>query len=224
MKPSIESGGGQNVQLFVADKDGEWTDASGRSLSLRSLDDASDCDLVVQERLQQHDFFEKFNDSSVNTVRVLTYKSVVSGEIHILHTVLRVGVKGDWVDNSRAGGYSIGVHPDGTLNTFGCTKDGLHHTCINDVDLEILAVPVPEFGRILQCAKEIAAKNLHHRLLGLDMMLDRDGNPRCIEINNHGNEINFYQLNNGPLFGEYTPEVVDYCKVNRHRLYRSYTI
>jgi hypothetical protein len=73
-------------------------------------------------------------------------------------------------------------------------------------------------------AKEIASKNIHSRILGLDLCIDNKENVRCIEVNNFGNEINFFQLNNGPLFGRFSDEVNAYVKCSLNKIYESFTI
>ncbi len=57
------------------------------------------------------------------------------------------------------------------------------------------------------------AVSLHRRLPGFgmvswDVAIDAEGSPVLIESNLRYQEINFLQLNNGPLFGRYTDEVL----------------
>ena len=68
---------------------------------------------------------------------------------------------------------------------------------------------------MIDIAKKIAKLNYYSRLLGIDLGMDNNGRIRIIEINSVNNEINFYQMNNGPLFGDYTKEIIDYCKKNQ---------
>ena len=49
------------------------------------------------------------------------------------------------------------------------------------------------------------------KYIGWDMIVDKEGKPICIEINNQNGNITF-QLSAGPTFGERTKEVIDYCK------------
>ena len=55
-------------------------------------------------------------------------------------------------------------------------------------------------------------KTLHHqapffKLISWDIGIDKDDEPVLIEYNCHGQSIDF-QAVNGPLFGEYTEEVL----------------
>jgi hypothetical protein len=45
--------------------------------------------------------------------------------------------------------------------------------------------------------------------------VDITNQVKLIEINNNNNEINFYQMNRGPLFGKYTQEIINYCQKSR---------
>ena len=176
---------------------------------------------VIQQKLESHIELSKFNPSSLNTIRVLTYRSVNSNKINILNCVLRVGAEGAVVDNSRAGGVAIGIDSAGRLNNFATDKSGSKKFKLSEYDLS-KKFSIPKFDNILQLAKTIAAKNIHHRLLGLDMVVNESGNINCVEVNNKGNEINFFQFNNGPLFGEFTDEIAEYCFDNMSKIYRYY--
>lgn len=46
------------------------------------------------------------------------------------------------------------------------------------------------------------------RLLSWDITIDEDGNPVIIEVNMHSGQLDFHQLNNGPIFGDDTEEVL----------------
>lgn len=223
VKPSIDSGGGDNIKFFGLNN-GNYINSEGEILTFKKLNQYFKKDYLIQTALHQHPFLAQFNKTSVNTIKVLTYRSPVTNIIKILHFILRIGAKDQRVDNSRAGGFSIGVCDDGKLNKYAFTKDGKKFTKINDVNLEANKLIIPYFARIKMTAIAIAERNIHHRLLGLDMTIDNENNIRCIEVNNYGHEINFYQLNNGTLFGEFTDEVIEYCKNNMGRLYSYYIL
>ena len=54
----------------------------------------------------------------------------------------------------------------------------------------------------------------HHRLLALDIMVDKYDNPRLIEFNCEGYGMWVFQFSMGSAFGEYTDEIIEYCKNN----------
>jgi putative polysaccharide biosynthesis protein len=223
VKPATESGGGREVDRFNL-KDQKFVNAEGHELSLELLQKVYQISFVIQKPLGQHTFLSSFNATSINTIRVLTYRSPVTQQINILQSVFRVGAKNQFLDNSRAGGYSIGVNSTGKLNSFALRKDGSKYDKVNDISLTGNDFIIPYFDKIVSTSKMIAGKNIHHLMLALDMSIDESGNIRCIEINNRSNEINFHQLNNGPLFGEFTDEVIDYCEKHTENLYKEFII
>lgn len=223
VKPALESGGGRAVELFSS-INGIFQNADGKELTLKVLETTYKENFIIQKPLSQHPFLKQFNSTSLNTLRVLTYRSSVTNKINILQVVFRVGAKGQYVDNFRAGGFSIGVNKDGLINKFAFNRDGIRFEQVNEIDLKESVLQIPLFENVQSTAKLIAEKNIHHRMLALDMTIDSYNNARCVEINNKSNEINFHQLNNGPLFGEFTDEVIDYCMLHKERLYKEFIV
>ena len=66
-----------------------------------------------------------------------------------------------------------------------------------------------------EIAIEIAAAYHYHRLLGFDFCVDADQHIRLMEINTRNVGIINQQMNTGPLYGEYTEEIVNYCLSQR---------
>lgn len=78
---------------------------------LRSLGD----NFIIQERVKQHAEIAKLNPSSLNTFRIVTYRE--RDNVYILNVTLKIGHKGEVVDNGHAGGYFVGTNEDGTLKS-----------------------------------------------------------------------------------------------------------
>ena len=55
------------------------------------------------------------------------------------------------------------------------------------------------------------------RLLGFDVTIDAEGAVRVVEINTRNLEINFLQTFGGPLFGDYSREIVEWCASHPER-------
>ena len=64
---------------------------------------------IFQELIVQHNALKKINRSSLNTLRVVTYKS---NEVEVLCGFLRVGRAGSIIDNAHAGGIIIPFHKE----------------------------------------------------------------------------------------------------------------
>ena len=215
-KKSIETGGGKDISIF-SKINGSWIDGRNNELSISYLNKLFQNNYLIQEYIFQHSFFQQFNPSSVNTIRVFTYRSVSDNEIHILHAILRIGKPGSIVDNQASGGISCGIDlKTGILNDFAINKTGQKFFKINDVAFK--DKKIPKFDCIKKYATDIAYKFPYHRLLGFDFSVDKEEKVKLIEINNRNNEINFFQMNNGPLFKGYTNEIIDYCLKNKRTI------
>jgi hypothetical protein len=213
VKKAVDSGGGHGVELFTCDGN-IWINADGKRLTKMYLEKTHVRNFIVQEYIDQHPFYSQFNESSVNTIRLFTYRSVKNNEIIPLQSVFRIGLPGAIVDNQASGGIACGIQAGGELNSFAVSKKGGKFESFNG----ILFRDVPKlfkYDEIVKLGLGIANKFHYHRLLGFDFSVDSKGNIKLIEVNNRNNEINFYQMNNGPLFREYTDEVIDYCAQNK---------
>lgn len=118
LKPSIDSGGGKNVQ-FITIVDGEPLDARGKRLLLGEIKKWYRGNFLIQRKIEQNDFFTQFHNSSTNTVRLMTYYSEYSDEVYPLKATMRMGVNNSTLDNETTGGISCGIYNNGHLNGRG---------------------------------------------------------------------------------------------------------
>lgn len=211
IKPSIESSQGRNIEIFTKDASGLFRDPRGGCLSVEYIKKRYKDDYVVQEYIEQHRFFAQFNESSLNGVRVFTYRSVNTNKISILGTLLKFGKKGSAVDNQSAGGICSAIGENGSLNDFGTDLRGNKYYTFADGRKFSEAGEVHKIAEIKELAVKIADENYHFRLLGLDMCVDKNDNPMVVEVNNNYLGLNFHQMSGHPLFGSFTDEVIDYC-------------
>lgn len=216
LKPSVESQGGRNIELFSKDN-GVYRNVDNDMLDINFLQTYRDKNYIVQEAIEQHPFYMQLNSSSLNTVRVFTYRSTSTEDVAVLHCVVRMGMKGSVTDNQSAGGISCGIDESGKLNDFAVNKKGDILRYMNEGDgISFGSIGNPyKLNEIKEMAKECAMYFHYHRILSFDFCVDKKGDVRLIEINNDDMGINFLQMNNGPLFGKYTDEVIEYCKNNQ---------
>lgn len=83
---------------------------------------------------------------------------------------------------------------------------------------------VPDWDRVKRFGEEMVQHIPYHRCFNLDIMIDRDGNPRLIEINLRSMSVWLYQFNTVACYGEYTDEVIDYCKNHLKELKSEYLL
>lgn len=94
IKPALETGQGHGVLCFK--KESLMVSPKKYLLSLGD-------NFIIQERVIQHSDIAKLNPSSLNTFRVVTYRE--RENVHVLNTTLKIGHKGEIVDNGHAGGF-----------------------------------------------------------------------------------------------------------------------
>lgn len=211
-KPSVETSGGNSV--LKATYEGGYFLIEGKSIAalelIELLDKRLGSNYIIQELIRQHTWFEGINPSSINTVRFMAYRSVVSDEAHAVSAVLRFGMPGNIVDNQAAGGMTCGISPEGILNNFSVDKYGVRRSDWPWL-LERAGTPVPGYSDMLALTKKLMTLFPYHRVIGFDFCVDECGRVLLIEANLKNLEVNFLQMNNGPLFGEFTSEIIDYC-------------
>ncbi len=213
VKPPIESWGGRDILVFKKDANDRWQCLNDDvELSINNLQKYYSKNYVVQEYVEQHPFYMRFNPSSFNTFRIYVYRSVRDEKPYVLHSALRVGSSGSVVDNVKSGGVGIYVKADGTF-VHGHNK---HMEKIdflpNEPNVKLSEVgKAPGLDKIHELAKKVALKMPFTRLVAFDINLDTQGEPRLIELNtsNAGLVPQFY---GSTFFGAFTLEVIEYCE------------
>ena len=210
IKPAVDSSSGKGVRLFEY-KNNRWLElGTSNELNIHYLTINYSDNLIVQECLEQAEFMSYYNPTSVNTLRLTLYRSVIDDECYIPSAIIRIGKNGALVDNAHAGGGYVGIKLDGTLcnkvlNQYGET---LHQ--FNNIDFS-KEHKIPNWGEILEFAKSVGRNIPHHRLLALDIMIDKAGTPRLIEFNNKAYSMWLFQFTTGPALGEFTDEIIKHC-------------
>lgn len=171
-------------------------------------------DFIVQEAVEQNKFINQFNPTSVNTLRLSLYKSVKDDVCHVTGAIMRIGGKDNVVDNAHAGGCFVGIYEDGSFGHEVFDQYGRHRTVFNNIDFTA-DYKYPNWNNVIKFAKSVGKYIPHHRLIALDIVLDKESNPLLIEFNIVGYSTWFFQYTVGPAFGRYTNEILDYCKQHK---------
>lgn len=225
IKPATETSGGAGFALLVRGNGNVYLNGTEYPLKKIAaiLIKEYPVSFVLQKKIRQHPWFEGFNLSSVNTVRMFTYRSVADNKVHLLQSVIRFGREGSVVDNQAAGGLSCGLNQDGIVSNFAIDKKGFKYTASGYLN-KVQNTRVPFFDLMKQIVLDVAPEYYHHRLLGFDVCCDISGAVKILEVNCKNIEINFLQMNNGPLFGEKTSEIIDFCMKNKRSVVFDYRI
>ena len=215
IKPSVESSSGNGIKIFTKNGD-NWIDVSdGEKLSIKLLNEEWGEDFIIQEVLTQSPFMSRFNPTSINTLRMVTYRSVEDNEVSLLWTIIRIGGAGSFVDNAHSGGVYVGVDASGKLNHFVCNQYGevfYEHNGLNFKEMDFV---VPDYDKIVDFVKDAAKKVLHHRLVAFDVAVDANNEYKIIEFNLRGFSGWLGEFSGFLKFGDKADEILKYC--SRHK-------
>lgn len=218
LKPSKGSSSGRGIMLFrYNESKNEYVSTTNQVLNGTFLKLYRD-NWVLQEVVEQHPYLAQFCHSSLNTMRIFTYRSVANEEIIITSAALRIGHEGSIVDNMHAGGGMVGIDvKSGELGKYVFDQYGNKTTRLNTINFLESTFIIPEWEKILDFSKDVASINTDCRLIALDIALDKNNNPRFIEWNVGGMGYSFWisMMTGVTPFGEKTDEIVEYCLKHR---------
>lgn len=223
VKPSVGGESGRGIELFNKSEQG-WFNLDNKELTIPYLENTYKGNFIVQEVVKQSAYMSIFNKSSVNTIRIMTYRSVKTDQIVIPNAILRIGSLGSYVDNAHSGGRFIGVTEDGVLGKYTCDYLGSKQAIFNGIDFSTENFIIPNYDKVRKFAIEVAEKIPHMRLLALDILLDENNLPKLIEFNSTGFSAWLFQFTNSSAFGEWTDEVLEYSISKKGKIKNKYLI
>ena len=210
VKPAVDTCSGVGVNLFQR-KGKKFVSGDGVCLDGIYLKNLGD-DWVVQEVIAQHPYMSQFNESSINTLRICVYRSVLDEQPKVTGALMRIGANGAFVDNAHAGGRFAGVDvKTGKLHHTTLDQYGTKENVWNGVDYSKADYQIPHWEEIKKLAVRIADCNIHCRLLAFDLCLDSAGNPRVIELNVGMFSWWLFLFIAQDVFAGKTQAVIDYC-------------
>lgn len=222
LKPTVNSCSGNGIKFYNWDGS-TFVDADGNPFDETTAPKIGS-DFVVQEVFVQSSFMSQFCKTSVNTLRIVTYRSVKDDVVHVPAMIMRMGKDGAMIDNAHAGGCFIGVSPvNGSLGKYVSDQWGRTSDVFNGIDFSKSDYKIPDFDCVMNFAKEIAKRIPYHRLLALDVVLDKNGCPKLIEFNVSAFGSWPFPFVGQIPFGKWTEEIVDYCS-EKKRLQRFWMV
>lgn len=181
-------GGGSGV--FVADKkDGHFYTNEGMQLTatnIRSYFSGKEC--LFERKLEQVEELAKFNQSTINTLRVLTYKNKV------IAVTARLGRKGAYCDNRSQGGFIVNVDLETGIMADYChyiysAEKSYEHP---DSHIPYKGTKLPFWSEVIACVEKACTMLPYYNSVGFDVALTPQG-PVVIEINT-GSDIYVSQI------------------------------
>ncbi len=206
IKPTRASGSGIAVKKVAVDG------------KIERVLDSYKKDYIVQEILSQYEPLKKLNPTSVNVARIITL--FINNKATVLSSTFRCGALGAFNDNSISkngeGMFVIGVTDDGVLKDVGYYSCGVNIKKSHS-GAEFAGIQLPNFDKAKEISLEIATQMPFARFVGFDIVFDEAGEPIVMEYNLYDAGTFYYQVANGPLFGDRTQEVIDFIKENENK-------
>lgn len=202
IKPSMIGMWGTGVLIFSSEN-GRLSENE----TVQDLFNKFDKNFIIQKKVIQHPDMSRLNPTSLNTLRVLSFRH--EDEVTILYAVVRIGRKDKMVDNETAGG----INADVDL-TNGYIKDCAYGTpaekriLTTDIGTELKGFKIPSFDKVVSVVKELHKRLPYFHMVGWDFGVDDDGRPVMIEWNRCPD---LSQTAHGPAFGDMTEEIVKFA-------------
>ena len=183
IKQAVESAQGKSVIRFSSVQGKTDSD----NCSVKELFKKYKKNFIVQQAVIQHPELSRLNPTSLNTVRLTTFRR--ENEVVVLTSLLRMGRKSP----------AYGINPTGVYeeNDFGLKYDG---------------VVVPLFQQIVDEAKSMHMTLPYTRIIGWDFTVNDNNEVVLIELNLHSPGV--YQLI-GPALGNYTDEILEMVRQSK---------
>lgn len=171
---------------------------------------------IIQKKIRQHSFFQQFNKSSVNILRVVSWKH--EGKVDILSVSIRYGIEGSYTDVAYVNGEEIvnvvGVNKsNGQVNHHYANLDGI----IPNVQFHLQDEFVPCFNEVIDLTKKAHLQLQPFNIIGWDFTINEDCIPICIEYNVVWPGTILYQYANGPFAGDLTDDLLSFLKEDNNQ-------
>lgn len=146
---------------------------------------------IIEERIVQDDRMAQWNESSVNSVRVLSFLN--ADGFFIITPFLRTGRCGSVVDNAGAGGVFANVdYKTGIVESDGIDERGTYYVSHPDSNVTFRGWQIPQWDELLETVKEIHTTVMPgHPYIGWDFALSKKRGWCVIEAN-WGQFVNQY--------------------------------
>ena len=191
IKPSLGTMCGKGVKKYVIE---EGKVASREWFS--EVFEGATSNFIAQEVLVQHPDISRLNPTSLNCCRIT---SIYINGIYTYGAMLKIGKKGAHIDNWNSG-YLVGINSDGSVKEKGW-DDKLSPVYQTDNGIVFDSIQYPCFQDLLQSIERYHKKYFPQcGIVGWDVIIDQQNNPKVIEANLAIPGIPAEQLCSGPFF------------------------
>lgn len=199
IKPSIDSLCGAGVEKVVVN------DLDKPQENVKVVISRAGDNFIAQECLVQEPVVAALNPTSINCCRITTM--YMNGKFGY-SSIIKIGKKGSHVDNWHSS-YFTGMAKDGTILPHGFDKKCCRVTK-TDNGIEFGGIKVPCFEKMVELVEKCHKYYFANcGVIGWDIMVDSNNNPRVLEMNISCPGVVGEQLASGPFFEVFRDEI---CK------------
>lgn len=177
------------TQIFVKDPEGMF----GKGVECINTEDIVNVEkeylrlkknkALCEEVLVQCAETNAFNDSSANTMRVVTL-ICADGTVRVMAGVIRIGRKGKFADNFHHQGIAALIDvKTGIVKTTGVDRDFRRYVVHPDSGVPIVGFQIPEWEKIVETVKKAAMIVPDMRYIGWDVAVNKNHDIILIEGN-----------------------------------------
>ena len=197
IKPTVETCNGEGVEQirdFGAD-------------AIRELFRQYAFNFIVQEKVKQHPALSQVNPTSLNSMRLYTYRHI-DGSYEYLYPYahLRFGGKGAIKDNVSQGGGTCVIDRDGVVDDRVFRFKNMNVSSLKQ-ETGVEHLVIPNYQRIIDTLIAMHKRLPYFDYVGWDVTVLPDGEPLLIEFN-LAPSVEGPQMMAGPMFGDCLDEVV----------------
>ena len=139
---------------------------------------------LLEQLVTQRPEMAAFNESSVNTIRCMTFR--LTNGVVIPYCILRTGRSGSFVDNAGSGGVLAGVNvKTGIVETDGFDEFGSNYTNHPDSQVAFKDYTIPDWDNLINLCIKLAEREDSFGYLAWDMAFTENGWV-VIEVNEVG--------------------------------------
>jgi len=198
IKPTVQTCNGDGVDQiadFSADK-------------LKALFERYNINFIVQEKVKQHPDIQCVNPTSLNSMRLYTYRKL-DGTYSFLYpyAMLRYGGKGAVKDNTSKGGGTCLIDKNGLVDDKVYRFKSLTVSSLKQ-ETGVENLVIPSYQRVIDTLLNAHKRLPYFDFVGWDVTVLPDGEPLLIEFNLVPG-VEGPQIMAGPMFGEHLDEVVE---------------
>lgn len=208
IKHSTETSQGKSVTRFSSENGLASIKNDLTKQTIQDLLSSYGKNYIVQCAIAQGEAMALLNPTSLNTIRIMTYKRKT--DVVVLYSVVRMGRKGAVVDNASAGGLYCGIMPDGRLKKEAYTLAPFSRCEVSDNGVRFADFIIPKYAEMVAVVKDWHNELPYAGFIGWDLAVDKDNDIVLVEIN--AASPGLFQAASGPAFGVYTVEIFNAVK------------